>query len=155
MPSCWSVPRTSRRPLTQYPELSLCIRAIFEFGGVPVAASPPNKPINATCEDARALWAALGFRRREDMFTWLNKQGVRSSEGFEVQFTSRNTAEYREGHRYLVVDVEGGGNGFISFDKAAFQQFANSSERNSPEKQAQIAKNFMAAIEFQGLRGIP
>ena len=44
------------------------------------------------------------------MFTWLNKQGVRSDEGFEVQFTSRNTAEYREGRRYLVVDVEGGGN---------------------------------------------
>lgn len=89
------------------------------------------------------------------MFTWLNKQGVRSSEGFEVQFTSRNTAEYREGRLYLIVNVEGGGNGFIDFDASAFEKFANSSERNSPERQAQIMKNFLAALEFQGLKGIP
>jgi len=89
------------------------------------------------------------------MFTWLNKQGVRSDEGFEVQFTSRNTAEYREGKLYLIVDVEGGANGFIDFNPASFEKFANSSERNSPEKQAQIMTNFMAALEFQGLKGIP
>ena len=91
----------------------------------------------------------------KNMFTWLNKQGVRSSEGFEVQFTSRDTAEYREGHRYLVVDIEGGANGFISFDKSAFERFANSAEENGAEKQAQIMKNFIAALKFQGLKGIP
>jgi hypothetical protein len=49
------------------------------------------------------------------MFTWLNKQGVRSSEGFEVQFTGRFTAEYREDAYYLVVDVEDGTNGLLNF----------------------------------------
>ena len=89
------------------------------------------------------------------MFTWLNKQGVRSSDGFEVQFTGRFTAEYREGARYLVVDVEGGGNGLIDFNPRAFERWANSSATNSPEEQARMLKNFMAALEFQGLKGMP
>jgi beta-lactamase class D len=89
------------------------------------------------------------------MFTWLNKQGVRSSEGFEVQFTARFTAEYREGARHLIVNVEGGANGLISFNAAAFGKWANSSMRNSPEEQQRMLKNFMAALEFQGLKGLP
>lgn len=56
------------------------------------------------------------------MFTWLNKQGVRSSDGFDVQLTGRFTAEYREGARYLMVDVEGGGNGMIDFNPRAFER---------------------------------
>jgi len=89
------------------------------------------------------------------MFTWINKQGVRSSEGFEVQFTGRFIAEYREGARHLAVDVEGGENGTLSFDPKAFEQWANSSVRNSSAEQARMLKNFMAALEFQGLKGIP
>jgi len=89
------------------------------------------------------------------MFTWLNKQGVRSSEGFEVQFTGRFTAEYREGARYLVVDVEDGVNGLIDFNAKGFEKWANSSTRNSPEEQERMLKNFMAALGFQGLKGIP
>ncbi len=89
------------------------------------------------------------------MFTWLNKQGVRSSDGFEVQFTGRFTAQYREGARYLVVDVEGGGNGMIDFNPRAFERWANSSVPNSPEEQARMLKNFVAALEFQGLKGMP
>ena len=89
------------------------------------------------------------------MFTWLNKQGVRSSEGFEVQFTGRFTAEYREGARHLIVDVEDGANGLICFNAAAFEKWANSSTSNSPEEQQRMLKNFMAALEFQGLKGLP
>jgi hypothetical protein len=89
------------------------------------------------------------------MFSWLNKQGVRSSEGFEVQFTGRFTAEYREGVRYLVVGVESGGNGLIDIKAEAFEKWANSSTRNSPEEQERMLKNFMAALEFQGLKGMP
>jgi hypothetical protein len=88
------------------------------------------------------------------MFSWMNKQGVRSDQGFEVQFTGRFTAEYREGVRYLVVDVEGSGNGQIAFSEKAFERWANSSIRNDPTEQARIRANFMAALEFQGLRGI-
>jgi hypothetical protein len=87
------------------------------------------------------------------MFTWINKQGVRSTDGFEVQFTGRFTAEYREGERYLVVDVQGGANGMIDFDRKAFEKWAKF--RNSPEEQARMLKNFMTALEFQGLTGLP
>ena len=89
------------------------------------------------------------------MFSWINKQGVRSSDGFEVQFTGRWTAEYREGTRYLVVDIEGTGDGVIDFDSNAFGQWANSSITNSPADQARLHKNFVAALEFEGLTGIP
>lgn len=34
----------------------------------------------------------------------------------------RFTAEYREGARHLIVDVEGGANGLISFNAAAFEK---------------------------------
>jgi hypothetical protein len=89
------------------------------------------------------------------MFTWLNKQGVRSSDGFEVQFTGRFTAEYREGARHLVVDVEDGENGMINFNPRAFERWANSSMTNTSEEQARMLRNFMAALEFQGLKGMP
>jgi hypothetical protein len=45
------------------------------------------------------------------MFTWLNKQGVRSDRGFEVQFTGRFDAEYREGGKVVKLYVESGVNG--------------------------------------------
>ena len=89
------------------------------------------------------------------MFSWINKQGVKSSEGFEVQFTSRFTAEYREGNHYLVLNVADGGNGAIDFDSKEFVKWANSSVSNSPEEQARMLKNFLAALEFQGLQGNP
>ena len=38
------------------------------------------------------------------MFEWLNKQGVRSSEGFEVQCISRYEMEYREGNNVLTLE---------------------------------------------------
>ena len=88
------------------------------------------------------------------MFTWMNKQGVRSDEGFEVQFTGRFTAEYREGKKYLFVEVESSGNGLIDFASEAYAKWANSSIKNGPEDQARMRKNFLAALEFQGLKGI-
>jgi hypothetical protein len=89
------------------------------------------------------------------MFSWINKQGVRSSDGFEVQFTGRFTVEYREGLRHLVVDVEGGSAGDISFSPRAFERWANDSVPNSKEEQARMLKNFLEALAFQGLRGLP
>src|SRR3546814_1202330 len=87
------------------------------------------------------------------MFTWLNKQGVKNSEGFEVQFTGRFTAEYREGPLVVVVEIESGGNQFISFSRKAFERWSNSSSPISPPAQERMLKNFMAALEFQGLVG--
>src|SRR5262249_31089275 len=42
-------------------------------------------------------------------FTWLNKQGVRSSDGFEFQFTGRFSAEYRDHGVVTPLYCEGGG----------------------------------------------
>jgi len=88
------------------------------------------------------------------MFSWINKQGVRNSSGFEVQRTGRFTMEYREGTRHLVLDVDGGDNGLINFDAKAFEKWTNSSIMNSPDEQKRIFNNFMAALKFQGLRGV-
>jgi hypothetical protein len=87
-------------------------------------------------------------------FTWLNKQGVRSSEGFEVQCTGRFTAEYREGRRIKVVEIESvviAGRPGIAIKRNTFECWDNSSIPNSPEDQARLLKNFKAAMEFQGL----
>ncbi len=89
------------------------------------------------------------------MFSWINKQGVRNSDRFEVQCTGRFTMEYREGARRLIIDIESAGEGMIAFDLKSFEKWANSSVKNSLEEQKCIFNNFMAALEFQGLSGMP
>ncbi len=87
-------------------------------------------------------------------FTWLNKQGVRSSEGFEVQCTSRFTIEYREGRRLKVIDVERvlvAGKPGVGIKASTFERWDNSSVPNSPAEQARLLRNFRAAMEFQGM----
>src|SRR3546814_1217312 len=65
------------------------------------------------------------------------------------------TAEYREGPLVVVVEIESGGNQFISFSRKAFERWSNSSSPISPPAQERMLKNFMAALEFQGLVGVP
>ena len=87
------------------------------------------------------------------MFVWLNKQGVQSDRGFEVQFTGRFSAEYREGERFIKLYVEdglSGGLSCISINPDAFGHWDNGA-RISPTQQAQILQNFKDAMEFQGL----
>ena len=95
----------------------------------------------------------MGVGHHKNMFTWLNKQGVKSSEGFEVQFTGRFTAEYREGALVVIVDVEGNGS-LISFNRKAFERWSNSSAPFGAAAQERMIKNFIAALEFQGLVGV-
>src|SRR5438105_2984633 len=88
------------------------------------------------------------------MFTWLNKQGVRSDHGFEVQFTGRFDAEYREGGRVVTVYVESGMSGSapaIVIDPAAFARW-DDGDTITPEQQTQMLTNFREAMEFQGLK---
>ncbi len=57
------------------------------------------------------------------MFTWLNKQGARSSDGFEVQSASRSTIECREDRQVLTFYVESksyGGGPSVSIAPDAF-----------------------------------
>ena len=87
------------------------------------------------------------------MFTWLNKQGVRSERGFEVQFTGRFDAEYREDGKVVMLYVESGVNGglpCIILDPSAFARWSNGASI-PPEQQAQMFQNFKEAMAFQGL----
>lgn len=84
-------------------------------------------------------------------FTWMNKQGVRSSDGFDFQFTGRFSAEYRESGRVIRLDVESGA-GVVAIREHALQGM--SSNANDPIVVAgreRIATNIRAALEFMGL----
>lgn len=88
------------------------------------------------------------------MFTYINKQGVKSNKGFVVQFTGRFTAEYREGTKTITIELENGilpdgkyceiikPDAFIEWDDGVLIP---------SEKQQEILKNFTEAVEFQGL----
>jgi hypothetical protein len=87
------------------------------------------------------------------MFTWLNKQGVRSDEGFEVQFTGRFDVEYRECGKTVEIYVESGTSGglpCISIEPNAFDRWKDG-EVIPIEQQLKMFDNFRKAIEFQGL----
>lgn len=87
------------------------------------------------------------------MFTWLNKQGVKSDKGFVVQRTDRFLCDYREGARKIEVDVESGlvgGQPCINVSSQSFSQWGDG-ERIPPEKKSEIIQNFREAMEFQGL----
>ena len=86
------------------------------------------------------------------MFTWLNKQGVRSDLGFEVQRTDRFSAEYRENEKIVKLYVEsGGGQPSIIISPNAFERWSNGVPI-PPEQQARMLQNFKEAMEFQGLK---
>lgn len=90
------------------------------------------------------------------MFTWVNKQGVRSDHGFEVQFTGRFDAEYREGSSVISLYVESGMHGgmpCIIIDPDAFVRWDNG-KPIPPEEQAQILQNFTEAMRFQDLKTV-
>jgi hypothetical protein len=83
------------------------------------------------------------------MFQWLNKQGVRSSDGFEFQFTGRSTAEYREGER--VVDLDVGGSPIVSIHNREPLCWRRGSilSRDSRER---VLANIKAALEFMDMQ---
>ena len=87
-------------------------------------------------------------------FTWIGKQGARSSYGFEVQNVSRFEIEYREGGQVVTIPVERGSVGdvpSVSISSEAFEYWDNYRVANSKEKQAQMLANFKAAMAFQGV----
>jgi hypothetical protein len=87
------------------------------------------------------------------VFTWLNKQGVRSDQGFEFQFTGRFTAEYRENGRTTEMYVEGGQGSISIYDgslKRLFGSIENAIDRK--KEYDRLVGNIRAALEFQGLK---
>ena len=89
-------------------------------------------------------------------FTWLNKQGVRSTAGFEVQCIDRFTIEYREGAKKVSVPVEDGlnqGRAVVLIGPDAFSKWDPPFDalNISSDKQLEMLQNFTAEMEFQGL----
>jgi hypothetical protein len=90
------------------------------------------------------------------MFEWLNKQGVRSSEGFEVQCISRYEMEYREGNNVLTLEGDigkSGGKACFILDKSSIDYWDNDIMRRElpDEKKQKILENFISALNFQNV----
>jgi hypothetical protein len=87
------------------------------------------------------------------MFTWLNKQGVRSDAGFEFQFTGRFTAEYRENGQVIDMYVEGGA-GVETIYEGSIERLWLDIENPAVQKseRERVIRNIEAALAFQGLR---
>ena len=87
-------------------------------------------------------------------FTWLNKQGVRSDAGFELQFVDRFTMEYRQDGRTITLDIESGFLGenqpAILMSPDALNAWADGAEL-LPTEQRQALQNIREALAFQGL----
>ena len=88
------------------------------------------------------------------MFSWLNKQGVRSDRGFEFQYTGRFSAEYRADGRCItfeIEDVSSGGKFCTIFGRGAFDRWDSGHPIQDGDR-AEIINNVREAIEFQGLK---
>ena len=93
------------------------------------------------------------------MFTWLNKQGVRSDAGFEVQFTGRFDAEYREAGKVMSIYVESGihdGQPCVILNPGAFDRWNGDAPgvRLPSDERERIQQNFTEAMLFQGLKTV-
>jgi hypothetical protein len=87
-------------------------------------------------------------------FTWLNKQGVRSDTGFELQTVDRFTMEYREESRTITLDVESGmldGNlPAVLMGPDALRKWDDGTSLDV-KRQDQVLSNIREALTFQGL----
>lgn len=87
------------------------------------------------------------------MFTWLNKQGVKSDKGFVVQSINRFVIKYSEGHSDIDVSVERGmsnGKAMIYIYEDEFYKWSDG-RAISEKKKIQILKDFVDAMNFQGV----
>jgi|SRR5688572_5444301 hypothetical protein len=78
-------------------------------------------------------------------YVWLNKQGLRSSEGLEVQYTGRFTMEVRWGNRCKSLEVEGLARP-DDFVPSAFERWDNSAVANDLVEQKRVLAAFQAAL---------
>jgi hypothetical protein len=82
-------------------------------------------------------------------YTWLNKQGIRSSDGLEVQFTGRSSLEVRLGRRRKVVEIGDLDHpGSIQVPSRTFECWDNSTVPNDHAEQERLHRAFEAAMEF-------
>ena len=93
------------------------------------------------------------------MFTWLNKQGVTSDAGFEVQVTARFNVEYREAGKVMSIYVESSihdGQPCILLYPDAFDRWDGDAPgvRLAADERERIQQNFTEAMLFQGLKTV-
>jgi hypothetical protein len=84
-------------------------------------------------------------------FTWLNKQGVRSSSGFELQREDRFTMTYREGDNMITIDVDNGnigGKHAVLMSPNSLSKWDNGKALNE-ETQKRVQENIREALAFQ------
>ncbi|CAM4456316.1 MAG: hypothetical protein LEGION0403_FIIPPAGN_02770 [Legionella sp.] len=87
------------------------------------------------------------------MFTWLNKQGVKSDKGFVVQSIGRFVIKYSENIGDIDVTVEDGfkdGKHFVYIYNKEFYEWKDG-RKISEEKKTQILNNFIDALAFMGI----
>ena len=85
-------------------------------------------------------------------FTWLNKQDVRSRDGFEFQFTARFKAEYRERGRVTELYVEDTSCGITVYEGDLRGLWEGESDLSGQEQERRrIIENVRSALAFQGL----
>ncbi|HLB56532.1 MAG TPA: hypothetical protein VJK30_04305 [Coxiellaceae bacterium] len=88
------------------------------------------------------------------MFTWLNKQGVKSDKGFIVQSVARFVIEYREANKCISIEVESDyAPGMKPIEKISMNILSKWDDGTpiTEETQKEILKNFTEAMEFQGI----
>ena len=80
-------------------------------------------------------------------YSWLNNQGLRSSDGLEVQYAGRFSLEVRWGLRKCVLDAEG----VVrpeDVNAHHFEQWDNSSVPNDSTEQQRILKAVREALDY-------
>jgi len=93
------------------------------------------------------------------MSAWPNKLGVKSNAGFEVQFTGRFDAEYREAEKVMSIYVESGihdGQPCIILNPDAFDRWDGDKPgvKLPADERERIRQNFTDAMLFQGLKTV-
>jgi hypothetical protein len=84
------------------------------------------------------------------MFTWINKQGVRSDRGFVVQRTGRFSMEYTEGGKTLKLAVEDGASTSMLIDPRSMRSWYGERAEIPEVDRLRIVQNIREALEFQG-----
>ena len=89
----------------------------------------------------------------KNQFTWLNKQGVRGSSGFELQRVDRFTMTYREGGNVITIEVENGiigGKYAVLMSEGALSRWDDGIPLNDATH-LQVLENIRDALAFQDL----
>jgi len=87
------------------------------------------------------------------MFDWINKQGVKSNEGYVVQQIHRFYFYYIEGERVLKVFVEPIKNGIeIILEPRPKWEPPSSADQITEAKSVEIENRILDALKFMGIK---